>query len=109
MLALVLRKSLKTLVSTGSVTQYSNPRKLLESRKDSILMNVLNAETKGGALLAWVPTNKELSWDVFVNISLGCSYHAVLKFKILREQRKASSSLKVLDFCLFIKLVDGRL
>lgn len=73
-------------------------------------MNVLDAETKGGALLAWVPTNKEqLSRDVFVSISLGCSYHAVLKFKILREERKASSSVKVLDFCLFIKLVDGTL
>lgn len=42
-------------------------------------------------------TNKEqLFGDVFVNVSLGCSYHAVLKFKILREERKASSRVKVL-------------
>lgn len=55
-------------------------------------------------------TNKEqLFRDVFVDVSLACSYHVVLKFKILREQKKASSRVKVLDFTLFMKLVDGTL
>lgn len=62
--------------------------------------------TKGGALLALLLTDEQLFRAVIVNVSLGCSYHAALKFKIPREVRKACSRAKIMDFTLFVKLVD---
>lgn len=62
--------------------------------------------TKGGALLALLLTDEQQFRALIVNVSLGCSYHTALKFKIPREVRKACSRAKITDFTLFVKPVN---
>lgn len=62
--------------------------------------------TKGGALLALLLTDEQQFRALLVNVSLGCSYHTALKFKIPREVRKACSRAKITDFTLFVKPVN---
>jgi len=88
-------------------------RRFLQSINDNILMQVVQAPTRKGALLDPVLTNKEgLVEDVKVGSRLGCSDHEMVEFRILREGSRAISRIKTLDlrrvtFALFKELLGG--
>ncbi|GAB0203608.1 hypothetical protein GRJ2_002826400 [Grus japonensis] len=74
-------------------------RKLLECVDDNFLFQVIEEPTRRGAVLDLVLTNKEgLVGDVKLKVSLGCSDHEMVEFKILRAVRRARSKLTTLDF-----------
>lgn len=64
--------------------EHKQLRSCLESGKE--LLNTSDSGTKRCPLLDLLLTNKEkLVRDVKTNGSLGCSYHELLAFRILRE------------------------
>jgi len=74
---------------------------------------VVEEQTKKGALLDLVLTNKEgLVEDVKVGGRLGCSDHEVLELRILGGGSRAIGRIKTLDlrrtdFALFKELLEG--
>lgn len=74
---------------------------------------MLDGPTTGDIQLDLLLTKKEeLSGEMKINGSLGCSNHEIVKFKILKGARKSSSGVQIVGFsraeiCFFRKLVSG--
>ncbi|GAB0175990.1 hypothetical protein GRJ2_000064200 [Grus japonensis] len=78
---------------------HKQSRRFLECIDDNFLLQVIEESTRRGAMLALVLTNKErLVGDVKLKGSLGCSYHEMVEFKILRAARRVHSKLTTLNF-----------
>ena len=88
-------------------------RRFLQSIDDNFLMQVVEEQTRKGALLDLVLTNKEgLVEDVKVGGRLGCSEHEMVEFRMLRGGSRAINMIKTLDlrranFGLFKDLQGG--
>jgi len=74
-------------------------RRFFKCVEDNFLLHVIEEPTRRGAMLDPVLTNKEgLVGNVKVKVSLGCSDHEMVEFKILRAARRVRSNLATLDF-----------
>jgi len=74
-------------------------RRLLESIDDNFLVQALNRQTRGEALLDLLLSNvEEIITGVKVGGSLGCSDHALVKFVILRNVGRAKIVVRTLNF-----------
>lgn len=66
---------------------------------DNFLAQLIEEQTRAGALLYLILTKKEeLFGEVKVRGSFGCSDHAMIEFRILRGGNSAKISIPTLDF-----------
>ncbi|GAB0207491.1 hypothetical protein GRJ2_003214800 [Grus japonensis] len=74
-------------------------RRFLKCTDDNFLTQVIEGPTRKGALLDLTLTNKEeLVGDVKAGVSLGCSDHEMVEFRILRGRSREKSMTQGLDF-----------
>ncbi|GAB0203436.1 hypothetical protein GRJ2_002809200 [Grus japonensis] len=82
--------------STASCRQ---SRRLLECIEDNFLSQVIDSPTRGDAILDLLVTNtSELTDDIKIGGSLGCSDHALVEFTVLRDMGQAKGKVRTLNF-----------
>ena len=73
---------------------HKQSRRFLECVDGNFLLQVIEEPARRGAMLDLVLTNKEgLVGSVKLKVSLGCSDHEMVEFKILQAVRRAHSKL----------------
>jgi len=78
---------------------HKQSRKFLDCVDDNFLLQGTEEPTRRGAMLDLVLTNKEgLVGNVKLKVSLGCSDHEMVEFKILRATRRVHSKVTIVDF-----------
>jgi len=86
-------------------------RRCLECIEDNFLNQVIDTATRGNAILDLMLTNaSDLIGDIKTGDSLGCSDHALVGFRVLRDMEKARSIVRTINirkanFRLFKELV----
>ncbi|PKU48058.1 dtw domain-containing protein 2 [Limosa lapponica baueri] len=99
--ALILMEDLNHLDTcwTDNTAGHKQSRRFLQCINDNFLLQVTEEPTRSHAMLDLVLTNKEgLVGNVELKGSLGCSDHKMMKFKILRAERRMHGKLTTLDF-----------
>ncbi|GAB0203667.1 hypothetical protein GRJ2_002832300 [Grus japonensis] len=84
----------------GNTARHKQSRMLLECADGDFLLQVIKEQSRTGAMMDLVLTNKEgLVGDVKLKGSLGCSDHDIMvEFKILMAARRMHSKLTTMDF-----------
>ncbi|PKU30746.1 dtw domain-containing protein 2 [Limosa lapponica baueri] len=78
---------------------HKKSRKFLECVKDNFLLQMVEEPMWRGAMLDLILTNKEgLVGNVKLKVSLGCSDHKMVEFKVLGAARRVHNKLATLDF-----------
>lgn len=73
-------------------------RRLLECTEDNFLSQAIDGPTKGDAVRDLLLTNaSELTDDISIGGGLGCSDHAVVDFKPLRDTEQTKTKIRMLN------------
>jgi len=83
----------------SSTVSNRKSRRFLECMEDNFLSQVIDTPIQGDAILDLMLTSaSELTHDVKTGGSLGCSDHALVEFTVLRDMRKARSTVRTQNF-----------